>query len=414
MTNQPLTYIDLERGLRLVHLHVPRLKVGYSGVAIRAGSRDENVDAHLDGLAHFVEHTIFKGTAKRSSWHIINRMEAVGGELNAFTTKEDTVVYTVFPGANPSRALELIADLVFNSRFPNKELDKERQVVAEEINTYLDIPGEAILDDFEDVLFKHTSLGHNILGTTKSLATFDSALCRAWLDTYYHRDRMVVFYAGAMSASRVADMVNRYFTGDNIQVLTLPPAPVDHFVDEPPRHVVRHIRGSHQAHMVIGNRLKAGDSAHRVRHALLTNILGGPGMNSRLNVMMRERRGLVYNVEASTSFFRDSGFFSIYYGCDPEHNDKCRDIALEVLDDMAAHPLAPRALSMAKKQYLGQLTVATQNIENHIISIARATLLRGHAMSDRELRDLLSAITPEDLAQTASGLLAPTTLTFIP
>lgn len=416
MRKSRLTYLDLDGSMRGVHLHIPGLNVGYTGVAVLAGSRDENLANHLDGMAHFVEHTIFKGTTRRSSWHIINRMEAVGGELNAFTTKQDTVVYSIFPGSNLSRATELIADLVINSRFPESELTKERQVVAEEISTYRDIPSEAVFDDFEDLIFRGTSLGHNILGTVKSLKTFDSDRCRAWIDTYYRPERMVVFYAGATGVDRWADTVKRYFkfTPSPSTSLTLSPPPVDNTIPNTPEQVTRHIRGCHQTNVVLGSQIENLDDSSRVTMALLTNILGGPGMNSRLNVLLRERHGLVYNIEAGTSYYRDRGLFTIYYGCDPEHNEQCDRLVRQAIDEIINDGLTPRALSMAKKQYLGQLTVASQNIENHIISLARATLSRGRALSNPELRSILSTLTSADLSDSASHLLPLSSLTFAP
>lgn len=416
MSRDNISYLSFGNGMRGIHLHLPGHKVGYCGVVIKAGSRDENVAARLDGMAHFVEHTIFKGTAKRSSWHIINRMEAIGGELNAFTGKEDTVVYSIFPGANPNRAMELIADLIFNSRFPASELAKEKQVVADEINTYLDIPGEAIFDDFEDMIFAGTSLGHNILGRVSSLATFDTERCRAWLDTYYRPERMAVFYAGSCNPERFSHIVEQYFDIHRTRSCDSPlPSPEPDVADRSPiSSMTRRIKGSHQTHVIIGTQLDDISDSWRVATALLTNILGGPGMNSLLNISLRERRGLVYNVEANSSFFSDRGLFSIYYGCDPEHSDLCHRLTMDTIDSIARHGLDQRRLSMARKQYMGQLTVASQNIENHIISLARASLTRGRALTDREIIDHLQAVDTDTLASLAVQLAGSVSLTFTP
>jgi len=408
-----LTYLRYDNSLRAVHLHIPRKTVSVCGVAILAGSRHEDIANGQEGLAHFVEHTIFKGTEHRSSYHIINRMEAVGGELNAFTSKDDTVVYTIFPHGNLSRGLELIADLVINSRFPKDQIDKERSVVADEINSYLDSPADAICDDYEDLIFSGTSLGHNILGTPKSLRKLDTQACRQWIEQYYTPQRMVVFYAGATCVKRFDEAVQRYFNNDFHNASSGIPAREDmikgHAFD-----VTRRIRGNHQTHTIMGHTFPADDARKRTAVALLTNILGGPGMNSLLNVQLRERRGLVYTVEATTSLFDTTGLFTIYFGCDPQDADNCRQLVDRQLQTSAATPMSPRALAAAKKQYLGQMTIAGDNMENRIISIARATLMRGRALTDAQVADLVYNITSTDLTEAAAFLLPSSVLTFTP
>lgn len=404
--------LTLPSGLRVVHLQVPRARVNYCGVAILAGSRDENVTAGQDGLAHFVEHTLFKGTAKRSSYHIINRMEAVGGELNAFTTKEDTVVYSAFPSGNLSRALELIADLVCNSRFPAEELDKERQVVIDEINSYLDSPADAVYDDFEDMAFRGSSLGHNILGSKKNVSKLSSEDCRHWIRRFYRPERIVAFYAGNIGFDRFVSLVEKYFsfpeTSETIAVPTKPS------LDLEAEHIVRRIRGNHQAHVVIGKVIPVLDDKARASMSLLTNILGGPGMNSLLNVDLRERRGLVYNVEASLAVLSDCALSTVYFGCDEEDRRLCHDLVTKRIESMALEGLTSRNLAAAKKQYSGQMILARESLENRIISIARAILIRGHALSENEQTALLNELTPEDLRASATFLLSPSSLSLIP
>ncbi|MDO4319055.1 MAG: pitrilysin family protein [Bacteroidales bacterium] len=401
-----VTTAVLPNGLRMVHLLVPGAAAGYYGVAVRAGSRDE--DDSCRGLAHFVEHTIFKGTARRSSWHIINRMEAVGGELNAYTTKEETVVYSVFPGGNASRAAELIADLVQNSRFPDRELDKEREVVADEIDSYLDSPSEAVYDDFEDLIFAGSSLGHNILGDRAALARFDSEACRDWLARYYVPGNMVMFYAGGHSAERVFELTRRYFGGmepRDVVRHTATPAVVAPF------ERLHHI-DSHQCHTLVGARTGGIDSDDRFARALFTNILGGPGMNSLLNVALRERRGLVYSVEASTGLFTDCGELVVYYGCDPDDNGRCRRLVRETIESVAGGAVTPRRLEMAKKQYLGQLTVASENVDNRILGMARQMLYRGHVTSRADSIARVNALTADDVSAFAASLLPLSSLTL--
>lgn len=400
------------RGLRLVHRRIPGANSGIFGVAVRAGSRDEPPGSH--GLAHFVEHTIFKGTQRRSAWHIINRMEAVGGELNAFTTKEETVVYTVFPNGSAPRAVELVADLILNSRFPQRELDKERDVVADEIDSYLDTPSEAVFDDFEDLIFAGHPLGHNILGTRQSLQDFDSETCRSYLHRYYRPGNMVAFYCGPQGEARIRATVEKHFEAfDDIPADTeiirqeagasFPPAPF---------HISRDI-GSHQAHTVMGIRTGGMFSPERYAVALTGNIIGGPGMNSLLNVALREKRGLVYSVESSISSFTDTGLMSVYFGCDPDDTALCMEICHDTFRGIASGKiLTRRAIAQAGKQYTGQLVIASGNHENDILSAARATLFRGRPSTARETAAAIASVTEESVRCTAAMLADPSSLTL--
>lgn len=405
----PITCHTAPSGLRMVHVYVPGCPVGYTGLCVATGSRDEAPDRH--GLAHFVEHTIFKGTKRRSPWHIINRMEAVGGELNAYTTKEETVVYSVFPGASPARAAELIADLATGSQFPERELVKEREVVADEIDSYLDSPSEAVYDDFEDLLFRDSGLGHNILGTREALDGFTTDVCRDYLARRYRAGGMVAFYAGAWRHERAFAVMERYYgsipAGKPEGLERVTP------VEQPPFDTVRHI-DTHQCHTIIGARVPGLDSPQRYTLALLTNILGGPGMNSLLNVALRERRGLVYSVEASTGLFTDCGELAVYYGCDPADNALCRRLVLETLDRMAEGYITPRRLEAARKQYLGQLVVGTLNLESRVLGIARSTLTLGRALNQQQVVDALRAVTAADIASLAASLQPASTLTLGP
>ncbi len=407
MTDNKITYHTLLNGLRVVHRYHPGA-VECCGVAVNAGSRDEDSDRL--GIAHFVEHTIFKGTSRRRSHHIINRMETVGGELNAYTTKEETMVYTLSPAGNLVRAAELIADLVSSSIFPADEIDREREVVADEINSYLDSPADAVYDDFEDLIFAGSQLGHNILGTTEMLAGFDTEACREYLHCFYTAPDMVFFYTGPAAVSRVIAVATRYFSslpsrdaaGCRVEPAVVSPFSVDRTID------------SHQAHNIIGARVGSMYSPSRHATALLTNILGGPGMNSRLNVALRERRGLVYSVDASTALFTDCGLMTIYFGCDPDDVSRCRHLVMNELDRLAQNSLTESQLARAKRQYLGQLVIASASIEQLALSTARATLYHNRALVASEIAECINAITPEDLRQ-AAELTAPvncSTLTF--
>lgn len=405
--NHTTFYATLPNSLRLVACQRPGAVADHCGVTVRAGSRDEAPEHY--GLAHFVEHTIFKGTPRRRSWHILNRMESIGGELNAYTTKEETVVYTTYPSGALDRALDLLADLVQHSVFPTPELDRERQVVADEIDTYLDIPSEGIFDDFDELIYASTPLAHPILGTRESIARLTSDVCRSYLHRYYTPSNMVLFYSGPEDPERVAARAARYFTSatpDSRPPVRLSVTPASATFD-----TIREI-GSHQAHTVLGSLTPGMFSSSRHALALLTNIIGGPGMNSMLNVALREKRGLVYTVDASLSQLTDTGLFTIYYGCDHEDTERCRRLATDIVRRLADTPLSPRRLDAAKRQYLGQLTLSSTNTEQTALSTSRATLLRGRALTFDELTAPILALTPTDITAAAASLLPLSRLTL--
>ncbi len=369
----------------------------YFGVAVNAGSRDERPAEH--GLAHFVEHTIFKGTARRRSHHIINRMEAVGGELNAFTSKEETYVYSAFPTGNLNRAMELIADLTLNSVFPAAELEKERSVVEEEIDACLDTPAESVYDDFEDLIFAGSQFGHNILGTKETIARFGTQDCLGWIRRQYTAGRMTAFYYGQETPERVKRAIERYFGAHPAEGCPERLAPE---VAAP--FGVRREAPSHQANTIVGARTEGVYSPDRHALALLVNILGGPGMNSRLNVALRERRGLVYSVEASLTGFTDCGLFTVYYGCDPDDNGRCLDLVRGQLRRIATEPLTPRALQAAKKQFLGQMRLSAVNVEQTVMNAARSMMFRGEVPGERAVAQAVESVSADDILRIAAAL----------
>lgn len=397
-TDTLYTYHTLPNGLRIVHIG-RQTQVEYCGVTARAGSRDEMPEE--EGLAHFVEHTIFKGTARRRSHHIINRMELIGGELNAFTTKEETSIYSVFPTGHTARATELIADLVINSVFPDSELDKEREVVAEEIDSYLDTPSEAVYDDFEDLIFAGSPLGHNILGTENTLRSFNSATCRRFIKCHYTPANMVFFYLGPMDPWRLFRMVEHHFGTFNRQSSSTGTAVPETVA---PFALRRGENDTHQTHAIIGARIPSLYSPERHTFALLNNIIGGPGMNSRLNMVLRERRGLVYTVDSSLSLFSDCGLLSIYYGCNPEDAQRCRKLVETELRRLADTTLSQRTLDNMRRQFLGQLTVSSSSSEQTALSAARATLFHGRVREADEISDTIRDITPMMIREAAESL----------
>ena len=383
--------------MRLVCCQAPA-EIEYFGVDTNVGSRDETSSHH--GLAHFVEHTIFKGTLRRRAYHINNRMEAVGGELNAYTTKEETLVYTVAPRGNLARSIELVADLLMNSQFPAAELSREREVVRDEIDSYLDTPSESVFDDFEDLFFAGSQLGHNILGTAESLDSLTSEVCRSYLAENFHASRMTACYLGREKPENVLRKVQREFSDirtEGAPLNRVRPAAVAPFN-------LRRDIDTHQSHTVLGASIPGIDDLRCDAIALVCNILGGPGMNSRLNLSLRERRGLVYAVDASTSIFSDCGLLNIYFGCDPADRDRCLELVLKELRKISMEPLTPRALAAAKKQFIGQLTVSSSSLEQTVLSAARAVTMNGRVRLRREVVDSIASITPDDVLAVASML----------
>lgn len=397
MTSPLTTYHILPNGLRIVYRYCDS-PVEYCGMAVRAGSRNESKEEY--GLAHFVEHTIFKGTGKRKSWHIINRMESVGGELNAYTSEEATMIYSAFPKGNTRRCIELIADLIANSRFPLNEIDKEREVVLDEVDSYLDTPSEAIFDEFNDRMFAGSSIGHNILGTEETIKSFTPETCRDFLNRFYTPGNMALFYMGPAGEKALLRTAEKYLgTLPSRQLPEKPAVPAE----TTPFHAVKQLN-THQSHTVVGARIPGMYDPSRHAYALLTNIIGGPCMNSLLNVALRERRGYVYSVDAYSSLFTDCGLFTIYFGCDREHVDRCLKLIAGTLDRLAQSPLKTRALEAAKKQYLGQTIVAGVNREQLALSTGRATLFHGRAITADEVIESVNSITAEELRRAAERL----------
>ena len=402
-----ISYHTLANGLRLVHV-TTSTRVAWCGLAINAGSRDE-LEGHY-GLAHFVEHTIFKGTKHRRAWHILNRMERVGGELNAYTTKEGTMLYSVFPEQHLGRAIDLLADLVQWSVFPQEELDRERDVVLEEAASYRDTPSDAVYDDFEDLLFAGTELGHNILGRKEDLERLTRDGCMRGLKTLYAPTSMAFFSVGPERPERVFRKAENAF-GAMSHALAhrhrIAPKSV-----EPFRKVIQ--IGTHQAHTIVGARVP--DMNHPLRYALmlLNNILGGPGMNSLLNVELRERRGYVYTVESTLTLLSDCGWMEIYLGCDPGDVKSSLRVIERITAQLGQDLLPARRLDAYKKQYCGQLIVAADSTEFMAMRAGRGLIYHGNVATIEDTIERIQAVTPDDIAHVASFLAHDTlsSLTF--
>ena len=389
----------LSNGLRIIHAP-NESPVAYCGFAVDAGTRDEADDEQ--GMAHFVEHLIFKGTQKRHAWHILNWMEHVGGDLNAYTNKEETVVYSAFLVEHFPRAVELLSDIVFHSTYPQVEIEKEVEVIIEEIQCYEDSPSELIFDDFEELIFPDHPLGRNILGKPDLLRGFKSEDALRFTSRYYRPDNMVFFVQGNVDFRKVVRLLEKTAGSMTSNVETFcRKAPQDYV----PRTLTLH-RDTHQAHVMIGSRGYDAHNEKRTALYLLNNILGGPGMNSRLNVSLRERTGLVYNVEANLTSYTDTGVFCIYFGTEHKQVERCIRLVKKELKKLCDKPLSPAQLSAAKKQIIGQIGVARDNAENTALGMAK-TFLHYHKMENpQELFRRIEDLTARELWEVSNEMFA--------
>ena len=389
----------LSNGLRIIH-EPSSSKVAYCGFAVDAGTRDEAENEQ--GMAHFVEHLIFKGTRKREAWHILNRMENVGGDLNAYTNKEETVIYSAFLTEHFGRALELLADIVFHSTFPQNEIEKETEVIIDEIQSYEDTPSELIFDDFEDMIFRNHPLGRNILGRPDLLKKFRSEDAMAFTSRFYQPSNMVFFVLGDFNFQKIVRQVEKL-------LVDLPLVTVENQRTIPPLYVPEQLvvhKETHQAHVMIGSRGYNAYDDKRTALYLLNNILGGPGMNSRLNVSLRERRGLVYTVESNLTSYTDTGAFCIYFGTDPEDVDTCLKLTYKELKRMRDVKMTSSQLMAAKKQLIGQIGVASDNNENNALGMAKTFLHYNKYESSESVFRRIEALTAEGLLEVANEMFA--------
>lgn len=392
----------LTNGLRVIHLPSPSAVV-YCGYQIAAGTRNEQPGE--EGLAHFCEHVTFKGTKKRNALQIINCLERVGGELNAFTAKEDTTYYAAIHRDHFKLAVDLLTDIVFHSQYPQQEIDKEIEVICDEIESYNDSPSELIYDDFESILFQGHPLGHNILGQADQLRSYTTEDALHFTRRYYRPDNAIFFVYGDIDFKQVVRLLSK-----------MPIAPVGHTnithaeaIISPisyARPIVRQ-KGTHQAHVMMGCRAYHADHPRRMALYLLNNILGGPGMNSWLNLLLRERHGLVYTVESSMANYSDTGLWSVYFGCDPDDVSKCRRLVRRQLDRLMEKPLSPSKLNDAKRQIKGQIAIACDNRENFAIDFGKSFLHNGREKDLDLLFSKIEAVTADEIFQVACELFQP-------
>jgi Predicted Zn-dependent peptidases len=371
--------------------------VSYCGFTVNAGTRDERPDQY--GLAHFVEHMLFKGTGKRKSWHILNRMERVGGEINAYTTKEETAVYSVCMSEDVERAMELLGDLVFHSRFPSAEIEKEKEVVGDEINSYLDTPSELIFDEFENRMFDGSELGHGILGEKNTLDTFTTGSCREFVGRHYTPGNMVFFFYGNATVKKVIRLADKYFSdvaaGSRAPSNRVEPAII-------PASRLTESRNLHQTHVMIGAKGYSLYDKKRIGLYMINNILGGPGMNSRLNLSLREKHGLVYTVESGITSYTDTGIVNIYFGCDEESREQCIRLVNKEIRRLRDNRLSTSQFASAVKQWKGQLGISTDNRENRALSMGKAFLRYGRFDSLEDIYQKIDVLTPSLLQEIAN------------
>lgn len=390
----------LRNGIRLVHQYADS-PVAHLGVFILAGSRDETTREH--GLAHFIEHTIFKGTEKRSVLQVLNRLENVGADLDAFTTKEETCINATFLNGYYSRTLELFSDILFHSVFPEKEIEKEKMVVADEIKSYLDNPAEQIFDDFEEQVFRGHPLGRNILGTPRSLKKFNAEMIRSFIRRHYEPGRMVIASVGKIEFSRLSRIVSHYFETALISDTTLSRIPFVSLQAE--QHFKR--KKVSQVHCITGGPAYPGHHPKRLAMAVLNNLLGGPVMNSRLSLALRERSGLTYHNESSYSAYSDTGIVSIYFGTDPARFNQALDIVYRELRKLRKNKLTTSQLQIVRRQVAGQLAISAESNMATMLAMGKSFLLLDRFDSIEETLRKVDAITAGDLLDIANEVFDP-------
>ncbi len=392
--NREFTTYTLPNGIRGIHRQV-KGSVAHCALVIGAGSRDERPDEY--GLAHFTEHAFFKGTQRRRAWQVNCRLENLGGELNAFTTKEETTIHATTLRGDFAKAVELIADVAFHSTFPERELEREKEVIVDEINTYKDSPVDMIYDTFEDMLFEGSELGHNILGRKAALMRYDGDAIRTFTARTHTTDRMVFSSIGSFPARTAEAVAARYLAAE--------PASARGFERKAPaayrpfeKSVTKH---THQTHCIIGNRACGIGDERRLELSLLTNILGGPCANSLLNVVVRERHGLSYNIEATYTPYGDTGIAAIYFSSEHANAAQCIELIEEQLHRLRTTPLTARQLSMAKKQFIAQLAISSESNESYMLGAGKSLLVHDSVDTMEEVYARVRALTSEQLMAAA-------------
>ncbi|MFO7827783.1 MAG: pitrilysin family protein [Bacteroidales bacterium] len=388
----------LENGIRIIHLH-SKSAVGHCGLIINAGSRDEKDNEH--GMAHFIEHAIFKGTKKRKAYHILSRIDDVGGEINAYTSKEDTTIHTSFLKNDYERAMELISDITFNSTFPGKEITREKEVIIEEIKSYQDDPAELIFDDFEELVYRNQPLGKNILGNPRDLRRFTKSDIESFIQKNYHTNEMVLCSVGDIAFSKFIKLAGKYFGSIPSNPRINQRTKLENYTPE-----IKNVKKrTHQAHCVIGNIAYNTHDKKKVGMTLLDNILGGPGLNSRLNLLLREKYGYAYHVESNYTAYSDTGIFSVYFGTDKENLEKSIKLVKKEFSRLREKKLGVVQLKKAKRQLFGQIAINSEINANLLLSMGKSYLLFNKVDRLEDIRQKIEAITVDDLQEIANEVL---------
>jgi predicted Zn-dependent peptidase len=396
--NKPETW-TLPNGIRIIYLLV-NSPVAHCGLFINAGSRDELEHEH--GLAHFIEHAVFKGTPSRKAYHILSRMEDVGGEINAYTSKEETVLYGTFLAAHYQRAIDLINDIGFHSNFPEKEINKEKTVIIDEINSYKDSPSEEIYDRFEEQIYPQHALGHDILGTPAHLKKFKPEDLKNFIRRTWNTDQMVFSFVGSTPVAKIRKELDRTL-GQHAANLRM-------FNREPvPEYITSHIiqkRKNHQAHLVLGNRAYDVKNKKRTGLILLNNLLGGPGMSSRLNLAIREKYGWTYNIDSSYAIFSDTGLWSVYLGTEAGWVDRCRELVLREMKKLRDQELGTVQLQKAKNQLIGQMAISQESNSSLMLGFAKTFLIFSKIDTFEEVANKIESLKASELRNIANEIFA--------
>lgn len=422
----------LDNGLRIIHLPSDS-KVVYCGYQINAGTRNE--EPGEEGLAHFCEHVTFKGTERRKAWHILNCLESVGGDLNAYTNKEGTVYYSAILKEHIARAVDLLTDIVFHSVYPQAEIDKEVEVICDEIESYNDSPAELIYDEFENIIFKGSPLGHNILGTAEQVRSFKTEDALRFTRKLYRPDNAIFFAYGDIDFKKLVRLLKKSFLSEERRVkseettfgdrresqFNSPEAQAQFNIQHSTFNTQHSFEGqtivmqknTHQAHVMIGTRAYDVNDSRRMPLYLLNNMLGGPGMNAKLNLALREHNGLVYTVESTMVAYGDTGIWNIYFGCDEHDVKRCLRLVRKELDKFMQKPLSEAQLKAAKKQIKGQVGVACDNRENFALDFGKSFLHYGWEKNVDRLYEQVDEITAEQIQAVAQELFDKDRLTTL-
>ena len=412
----------LDNGLRIIHLPSDS-KVVYCGYQINAGTRNE--EPGEEGLAHFCEHVTFKGTERRKAWHILNCLESVGGDLNAYTNKEGTVYYSAILKEHIARAVDLLTDIVFHSVYPQAEIDKEVEVICDEIESYNDSPAELIYDEFENIIFKGSPLGHNILGTAEQVRSFKTEDALRFTRKLYRPDNAIFFAYGDIDFKKLVRLLKKSFLSEERRVksekFNSPETQTQFNIQHSTFNTQHSFEGqtivmqknTHQAHVMIGTRAYDVNDSRRMPLYLLNNMLGGPGMNAKLNLALREHNGLVYTVESTMAAYGDTGIWSIYFGCDEHDVKRCLRLVRKELDKFMQKPLSEAQLKAAKKQIKGQVGVACDNRENFALDFGKSFLHYGWEKNVDRLYEQVDEITSEQIQAVAKELFDKDRLTTL-